>query len=218
MPEDVDPPLLLVPGYMDSTTRTFSDDTLTPRWQALTDNLRDRGYTGPIEPVDLGTYGTTVGSPCRYAETVERAAKRLYDESAERVNVIAHSMGGLSTRHAVEQAGAAAYVDTLVTLGTPHQGSPYAVLGMLTPGGRDMVPGSRFLTDLNADGPDPAVDYAAVYSTGDQAFPCRYTEHAALPGAAEHDGAENIRVEGFTHHDLLTEDAVLGTYYDRLLG
>lgn len=207
-------PLLLVPGYTDAVTDT--EDRLYQRWQALADNLASRGYDGPIEHVDLGPRGMTIGSPQVYADTVEDCANDLYREYGESVNVIGHSMGGLSTRWAVEQEDADTSVDTVVTLGTPHQGSPYAWFGVLTPGGRDMVPGSRFLRELNQE-LEPSVDYVAVYSTADEGYWPLSIDRASIPDNPAHDNVENIRVDGYTHMDLLTSDTVLDTYYESLV-
>jgi triacylglycerol lipase len=44
----------------------------------------------------------------------------------ERVDVIAHSMGGLDARYALARLGLARRVRALVTIGTPHRGSPIA--------------------------------------------------------------------------------------------
>jgi triacylglycerol lipase len=45
----------------------------------------------------------------------------------ERVHIIAHSMGGLDARHAISKvSGFSERVATLVTIGTPHRGSPVA--------------------------------------------------------------------------------------------
>ncbi len=47
--------------------------------------------------------------------------------SQERLNLIAHSMGGLDARFALRNVpGVAERVKTLVTIGTPHRGSPVA--------------------------------------------------------------------------------------------
>jgi triacylglycerol lipase len=46
-----------------------------------------------------------------------------------RVNVLAHSMGGLDARWAITRLGLADRVASLVTLGTPHLGTPVADLG-----------------------------------------------------------------------------------------
>jgi triacylglycerol lipase len=47
--------------------------------------------------------------------------------TAQPVHIIAHSMGGLDARYAISQVqGFAPHVATLVTIGTPHRGSPVA--------------------------------------------------------------------------------------------
>ncbi|GAC1608320.1 MAG: hypothetical protein NVS4B10_23590 [Myxococcales bacterium] len=46
-----------------------------------------------------------------------------------RVNIVAHSMGGLDARHAIAQLGLGDRVASLVTIGTPHRGTPLADLG-----------------------------------------------------------------------------------------
>src|SRR4051812_19523231 len=56
--------------------------------------------------------------------------KRLIDMiPAPKVNVIAHSMGGLDVRYAISKLGLADRIATLTTVGTPHLGTPVADLG-----------------------------------------------------------------------------------------
>lgn len=51
----------------------------------------------------------------------------------ERVDVIAHSLGGLDARYALAHLGLANKVRALVTIGTPHRGSPIADLVLRGP-------------------------------------------------------------------------------------
>ena len=44
----------------------------------------------------------------------------------ERIHVIGHRLGGLIARYFVQRLGGDAQVHTLVTLGTPHQGTQLA--------------------------------------------------------------------------------------------
>jgi pimeloyl-ACP methyl ester carboxylesterase len=44
------------------------------------------------------------------------------------IDIVAHSMGGLVSRSMIEQYNGAQYIDKLIMLGTPHQGSPLAVM------------------------------------------------------------------------------------------
>jgi len=65
------------------------------------------------------------GSIADRAAALSRALS-LVDE--KRLNVLAHSMGGLDARFAVARLGLGARVAALVTVGTPHRGSPLADL------------------------------------------------------------------------------------------
>ncbi len=67
------------------------------------------------------------------AASVPERAKELCAAIAalshERVDLIAHSLGGLDARYALSKLGLDARVRSLVTIGTPHRGSPIADLG-----------------------------------------------------------------------------------------
>ena len=116
------------------------------------------------------------------------------------VDVVAHSQGGLVARHAIAIDGAAA--DTLITLGTPHAGSPLARLlavgrtapvtaAVLRAGEQwwpyplsaaalgQMVPHSDFLTALAARPVPDDVAVLAVGSGRDLAVPF---DRSQLPG------------------------------------
>lgn len=51
----------------------------------------------------------------------------------EKLNIIAHSMGGLDMRYAISQLELAPYVSSLTTVATPHHGTWLAELGLSTP-------------------------------------------------------------------------------------
>lgn len=65
--------------------------------------------------------------PARAAKLVEAIEAQPH----ERIDLIAHSLGGLDARYALAKLGLASRVRSLVTIGTPHRGSPIADL-MLT--------------------------------------------------------------------------------------
>lgn len=50
----------------------------------------------------------------------------LQKTGAEKVNIIAHSKGGLDSRYAISKLGMAPYVASLTTINTPHHGCKYA--------------------------------------------------------------------------------------------
>jgi triacylglycerol lipase len=62
--------------------------------------------------------------------SIERRAEQLAAQigtlDARRVSIIAHSMGGLDARYAISRLGLAEQVAVLVTVATPHLGTPLA--------------------------------------------------------------------------------------------
>jgi len=64
--------------------------------------------------------------------TIDKRGGQLADfihreRNGERVHIIAHSMGGLDARHAIKKVfDSPDPVATLITIGTPHRGSPVA--------------------------------------------------------------------------------------------
>ena len=70
------------------------------------------------------------------ASVPERAARLVaFIDSlgVAQVNVIAHSMGGIDARYAIAKLGAGTRIASLVTIGTPHRGTPLADLGQIGP-------------------------------------------------------------------------------------
>jgi triacylglycerol lipase len=51
---------------------------------------------------------------------------RLLNRKRQRVVIFAHSMGGLDARYMIARLGMDEHVAALVTISTPHRGSPYA--------------------------------------------------------------------------------------------
>lgn len=60
------------------------------------------------------------------AEIVERIKEIIKETGAEKVNIIAHSKGGLDSRYAISMLGAAPFVASLTTINTPHRGCEFA--------------------------------------------------------------------------------------------
>jgi triacylglycerol lipase len=94
-----------------------------------------------------------------------------------RIDLIAHSLGGLDARYALSHLGLASRVRALVTVGTPHRGTPLADLALRGPldwlrrllnaAGIPLEAiewlGTAALADFNARVPDaPGVRYACV--------------------------------------------------------
>lgn len=115
------------------------------------------------------------------------------ERGAAHVVVIAHGMGGLVARLCLRER-AHGLVRTLVTLGTPHQGSKLYALA-LDPMAQDMRAGSALVEELAADELPRRVDVTTIYSSFDL---------TVVPSsAAQYPGAGNIEVEGVGHVGLL---------------
>lgn len=91
-------------------------------------------YWGRI-PSTLKLHGATVYyGQHQSALTVKESARELYyrikliveRSGCEKVNVIAHSKGGLDCRYAISEFGLAPYVASLTTVNTPHRGCIFA--------------------------------------------------------------------------------------------
>ncbi len=59
-------------------------------------------------------------------ELAERIRHIVEETGCEKVNIIAHSKGGLDSRAAIAHCGMAPYVATLTTINTPHRGCIFA--------------------------------------------------------------------------------------------
>jgi len=87
------------------------------------------------------------------------------------VDIVAHSMGGLSARWYVEELGGARTVAHYVSLGSPQQGLQVACLLPLEMGGQ-MCPTSAFMSRLNgAATPRSTTTYTSIFSQDDGFVP-----------------------------------------------
>lgn len=59
-------------------------------------------------------------------ELREKIQEIIDKTGAEKINIIAHSKGGLDSRYAISILGAAPYVASLTTINTPHRGCEFA--------------------------------------------------------------------------------------------
>ncbi len=106
-------------------------------------------YWGRIAP-ELQQNGATIyfGNQ-QSAASVEECGRELalrikqivQETGCEKVNVIAHSKGGLDTRAAIARYGADEYVASLTTINTPHRGCEFAdfLLDKIGQGFKDKV-------------------------------------------------------------------------------
>lgn len=72
---------------------------------------------------NVAPYDNVAARALAWSDRIERI---LAETQADRLNVIAHSMGGLDARHLISLMGMHEVVVALVTVSTPHQGTSIA--------------------------------------------------------------------------------------------
>lgn len=149
-------------------------------WRPMSRQLRARGWghqiAFDIEPV--------------FAD-IDRLADAFLEaygarpEETRRVPciVIAHSMGGLVVRAALQRAHAAIPIAALVTVGTPHAGTRLA-RGAPGRNARQMAPDSEWLKALNQSARKPTARVLAIASRDDELV-APWSSALACPGARQ---------------------------------
>lgn len=188
------PPLLLIHGYQ--CNRGF--------WVWLRPRLEAAGWTVAthnLEPVwaDIDDY----------AQGVERRIDEVLQETgAAQVILVGHSMGGLVLRAYLRRHGRAR-VARIVTLGSPHQGTRLARLG-IGRNARQMRMGSSWLAALAQPGAAPLPPGSvSIFSCHDNyVFPQRVC--STLEGAA------SVAIGGVSHLGMAFSPLVLETLLEAL--
>jgi triacylglycerol esterase/lipase EstA (alpha/beta hydrolase family) len=136
-------------------------------------------------------------------ETIRR------DSGANRIDLVAHSLGGVLLRAVAKYHGGLDYFGNVVTLGSPHRGTALAVMfsryGLI-----ELRPGSPFLERLAEDDPLAArtVNFTAIYSAVDYiVFP---TDCTFYPPAF------NAELDGIGHMGMLLSERVYDVVKENL--
>lgn len=163
--------------------------------------LRLRGHKQAL----MFNYPSTLG-----VEAGAILLKRFLKQNVRggRIDLIAHSLGGLVSRVYLQQLGGARRVDRCITLGTPHQGT-YNAYWVPTRVGRDLRPDSGFLARLVATQPNAAqVRFTSIVAGSDPIVVPR------IFGATPND--EIVHVPDLGHLGMLFSPTVFRTVTSRL--
>ena len=184
-------PIVLVHGIFDNRSifallrrglrRRGFGSTYALNYNALTDDIR--------------------GVAMRLGDLVQDVCE---ETGHEQVHVIGHSMGGLIGRYLVQRLGGDEYVHTLVTLGTPHQGTLPANLVPITVA-RQMRVGGDLISELAEPAPGCRTRFVAFWSDIDQlVIPQSHArvEHPDLR-------ARNVLMRGVGHLSLPVDGRVV---------
>lgn len=173
--QDVEGPVLLVPGYGGSTGAV----------EVLAQALRAAGRTATVVAVP----GDGTGDLALSVAALDAAAAQ---SGPGPVDVVGYSAGGVVARLWVRDDGARAR--RVVTLGAPHHGTTIAAFGAaFAPGAcpvacQQLVPGSPLLDELNeADETPDGPQWLALWTTQDQVV--------TPPESARLEGAVNLALQ-----------------------
>lgn len=108
-------PVLLVHGVF------FRDTALLNYWGRIPAELQRNGAV-----VYYGEHQSAASVPDSARELTARIRHIVETTGCGKVNVIAHSKGGLDMRYAIARCGAAPLVASLTTINTPHRGCGFA--------------------------------------------------------------------------------------------
>ena len=108
-------PILLVHGVFFRDTKFFN------YWGRIPRELERNGAS-----VFYGNQHSAASIADCAEEISERIKEIVNETGCGKVNIIAHSKGGLDCRYAIEKLGVAEYVASLTTVNTPHRGCLFA--------------------------------------------------------------------------------------------
>ena len=108
-------PLLLVHGFF------FRDFRFFNYWGRIPKELETNGAT-----VYYGSQQSAASVDDNGKELAARIKSICEETGCEKVNVIAHSKGGLDIRAAIAKHGAGPYIASVTTINTPHRGCVFA--------------------------------------------------------------------------------------------
>lgn len=193
-------PVMLIYGF-GATRRTLA---------ILEQRLRNDGFT--IFSVNLGGFFGTFNTRSieELALYIDAKIERLYEkfQFRGRLTIVGHSKGGLIGHYYVKNLRGATRVKTLVTLGTPHNGTPLAFFAALTPlrwvlsSLKQMSPYSDLVRELKNTPFPKKVSVYSIYSKDDTVcpFPMSVLDEAK--------NVHNVEIPGVTHSELLIKKSI----------
>jgi triacylglycerol esterase/lipase EstA (alpha/beta hydrolase family) len=148
-------------------------------WEVMEDRLRFDGYA--VFSFNLGglfrRFNTVPVSAMAesLAEKIEGLCERT---GLERFHIVGHSKGGILARQLVQHHGCDRRVKSLITLGTPHHGTPTAAfgvwitgLGLVSRSPFELLPRSKLIRGLGRDTSPAQIPLTSIYSRHDLVCP-----------------------------------------------
>lgn len=181
-------PILFVHGWNGSAAN----------WNTMISRFQANGWAA--NELYSWTYTSSQSNATTAQEIKTRVDNILAATGATRVDIVTHSMGGLSSRYYAKNLGGAAKIDAWVSLGGPNHGTTSANTCFQT-SCVEMRIGSTFLTQLNSGDETPGTPrYATWWSTCDEII--NPDDTVLLSGAT------NTRTACISHLGLLSDTTV----------
>jgi triacylglycerol lipase len=187
-------PILFVHGWNSSGTV----------WNTMISRFQGAGW--PSTALNNWSYNTSQSNVTTAGQIRDKVNSILAATGASKVDVITHSMGGLSSRYYAKNLGGDLKVDEWVSLGGPNHGTDTANFCWET-SCSEMRIGSSFLTALNSGDETPgAVNYRTWWSPCDSVI--NPDSSVALSGAT------NTKTACLSHSALYEDATVFGQVRD----
>ena len=168
-------------------------------WDMMVGRFAADGY--PASELRAMSYNSAQPNATTAQEVSQEVQELRADTGAVKVDIVSHSMGGLSSRFYLRNLGGSAAVDEWVSIGGPNHGTWTALACSVLASCREMVPGSSFLNALNSRDETPgSVRYGTFWS------PC--DEIINPDGSVILSGATNTRTGCIGHLSLLASSSV----------
>ena len=149
-------PILFVHGYL-------SDGSV---WDTMVARFKADGWTS--SELYSWSYNYSQSNAVTAGQLSQKVNEILAATGKSKVDIVTHSMGGLSSRYYLKNLGGTAKVDEWVSIGGPNHGTTTALL-CFDISCVEMRPGSQFLNSLNAGDETPgAVRYGTFWSLCDE--------------------------------------------------
>lgn len=183
-------PILFVHGYAGNNGN----------WQDMKTRFLNDGW----QDIELYAYNYSFidSNASSAAEIRDQVDRILATTGATKVDIVAFSMGSISSRYYLKNLGGSTKVDAWVSLAGPNHGTDAVENNQcnFTPC-REIIPGSSFLIALNATDETPGLVRYATFRS-----PCDETINPDASVILS--GATNTQVSCISHLQFLTDDAV----------
>lgn len=135
-------------------------------WNPVLARLRTDGWID--RELSAASYNSNHSNTSHAAQLASRVDSVLAATGWDKVDLVTYSMGSLSSRYYLKSLDGVAKVESWVSIAGPNHGTQTATQCVDLPACAEAVPGSAFLTALNADDETPGdVRYATWWSKCD---------------------------------------------------